>query len=89
MFRLHDAADTPEAVDRLRAMLGQIPSLIGLQAGSNVNDSEAAGDLVLITEHADADGLAAYIEHPVHQALLGWIRPRIASRMVVDSPDLR
>ncbi len=88
MFRLQDPVDAAEAVDRLRAMSGRIPSLLSLRAGRATNSGEGAGDLVLITEHADAAGLADYAAHPVHQELLGWIRPRIADRTVVDTVDL-
>ena len=87
-FRLTDPDDVPEALHRLRAMRGQIPSLVDIRAGGNVNSSDAAYDVVLITEHDDAKGLSEYVEHPVHQELLGWLRPRIASRVVVDSEDL-
>lgn len=85
MFTLHDPADAPEAADRLRAMVGQIPPLLGLTAGTSA--SGGAPHLLLVTRHADADGLRAYAEHPVHQELLGWIRPRIADRVVVDTLD--
>ena len=86
MFTLHDPADAAEAVERLRAMRGRIPSLLSLRAGAA--SGNAAPHLILITEHADAAGLADYAAHPVHQELLGWIRPRIADRTVVDTVDL-
>jgi hypothetical protein len=44
-----------------------------------------AYDLVLRSTHTDESGLAAYIEHPVHQDLLVWLRPRLADRAVVDA----
>jgi predicted protein tyrosine phosphatase len=44
--------------------------------------------VLLLTRHQDAAGLQAYAEHPVHQELLTWIRPRIADRVVVDTADL-
>ena len=69
-------------------MVGQIPSLLGLRAGTNVNPTDAAADVVLITEHADAAGLADYAGDPVHQEFLAWLRPRMAARTVVDSLDL-
>ena len=44
-----------------------------------------AYDLVLRSTHADEAGLLAYVEHPVHQELLVWLRPRLADRAVVDA----
>ena len=87
MFTLHDPADADEAVSRLRAMAGRIPALLGIEAASS--DSSAAPHVLLITRHAHGDGLRAYTEHPVHQELLAWIRPRIAARVALDTTDLR
>jgi hypothetical protein len=42
-------------------------------------------DLVLRSTHADEHGLIGYLEHPVHQELLTWLRPRLAERAVVDA----
>ena len=86
MFTLHDPDDAAEAVSRLRAMVGQIPALLDLQAGTSASGS--APHVLLLTRHQDQAGLRAYAEHPVHQELLAWIRPKIADRAVVDSSDL-
>ncbi len=86
MFTLHDPADAPEAVARLRAMVGRLPALLGLQAGTSADGR--APHVLLLTRHVDTAGLAAYAEDPVHQELLEWIGPRIAARVVVDSVDL-
>jgi hypothetical protein len=85
MFTLTDPADAAEAVDRLRALSGRIESLLSLEAGTAAEGS--APHVLLVTRHADAEGLRDYQEHPVHQDLLGGIRPRIAQRTVVDSLD--
>ena len=86
MFTLSDPADAPEAVQRLRAMGGQIPSLLGIQAGTATGGE--GPHVLLLTHHEDAQGLQDYSGHPVHLQLLEWIRPRIAGRVVVDSVDL-
>ncbi len=86
MFTLHNPADAEEAVARLRAMAGRIPSLLGIEVGTSADGS--APHVLLLTRHADAAGLREYAEHPVHEDLLAWIRPRIAGRTVVDSSDL-
>jgi hypothetical protein len=85
MFTLTDPADAAEAVGRLRALSGRIGTLLSLEAGASADGS--APHVLLVTRHADEEGLREYQEHPVHQDLLGWIRPRIANRTVVDSVD--
>jgi hypothetical protein len=87
IFTLQDAADTPEAAQRLRAMAGRIPALQSIEVGTTVREGEAP-HLLLITTHEDLAGLQAYNDDPVHQELLAWIRPRIASRLALDTDDL-
>jgi hypothetical protein len=67
-------------------MAGRIPSLLGIEAGTSADGS--APHVLLLTRHADPAGLRQYAQHPVHQELLAWIRPRIADRAVVDTLDL-
>lgn len=82
LFELHDGNDAPEAVQRLRAMAGRIPGLVGLHAGTNVADSPF--DVGLVTLHDDADALDTYRTHPVHVEVIEWLRPRIAERAAAD-----
>lgn len=88
MFSFTDPADVAEAIVRLRGLRGKIPSLLSLRCGTNVREGEHALQLVLVTEHESLTGLLAYIEHPVHQELVGWLSPRISQRAVVDTLDL-
>jgi hypothetical protein len=88
MFTLQDAADAPEAAERLRAMAGRIPALHAIEVGLNVHTGEGQPHLLLLTRHEDLEGLRAYNDDPVHQELLSWIRPRIAARCAVDTSDL-
>lgn len=86
MFTLHDPADAQEAAQRLRAMAGRIPALLGIQAATSADGS--APHVLLLTQHVDAAGLAEYVQDPVHRELLDWLRPRIADRAAVDTVDL-
>ena len=85
MFTLHDPADVHGALERLRGMAGRIPALQAIRAGSNTKEGP---HILLLTEHADVEGLQEYAGHPVHVEVLEWLRPRIAARVVVDSADL-
>lgn len=86
MFTLAEPGDAAEAAKRLRAMAGRIPSLLSIEAGTSADGG--APHLLLVTRHDDAKALQDYQDHPVHQELLGWIRPRIVGRTVVDSVDV-
>ena len=81
---LHDPGDRDEAVARLRALEPAIDEIHSLRAGADAVGSADAADVALITTHSDPAGLLAYQQHPVHQELLGWLSPRVASRVVVD-----
>ena len=85
MMKLTDRADTVEAVERLRAMDGRIPDLLSIEMLADDLGRDGAYDLVLRSTHHDVAGLLGYLEHPEHQDLLGWLRPRLAARTVVDA----
>ena len=84
-MKMTDPADTVEAVERLRNMEGQIPDLLTVEVLADDLGRDGAYDLVLRSTHQDAAGLVGYLEHPVHQDLLGWLRPRLAARAVIDA----
>lgn len=84
MIKLKDPNDSAEAVQRLMAMKGRIPSLNAIEAGRHNGIDPRGADVVLITRHDDRDGLAAYAVHPAHQELLVWLKPRLAAGQVVD-----
>ncbi len=89
LFTFNDRSDIPDALERLRDLPSQIPSLISLRCGVNSIDGPNACDVALITEHADVDGLNQYVEHHVHQEVVAWLSSRLAARAVVDSVDFR
>lgn len=85
LMKLQDPADRVEAVERLRAMGGQIPALLSLEVLNDELGRDGAFDIYLRSTHADANGLNQYLEHPVHVELLSWLRPRLSARAVVDA----
>ena len=84
LFNLTDPAGAEEAAEKLRAMAGQIPTLRSIEVGVDDTPSPRSAHLSLITRFDDQAGLAAYAVHPVHVALLEWIRPRIERAIKVD-----
>lgn len=88
MWRFSDRADAAHAADLLRGLTGKVAGLTSLRVGDNVNTSEHAFDLVLVSEHPDADGLRAYQSDPAHQEVAAWISSRVSARAVVDTDEL-
>ena len=70
--------------ERLEALLLAIPEIGYLEVGVNLNESDRAMDLVLITEFETPDDLATYIQHPDHQEAAQFIHSVTADRRVVD-----
>lgn len=69
---------------RLKSLMGRIPGLLSLEVGLDVNRSESARDVVLITEHEDGASLQAYQGHPAHLEAAGYIKGVTRDRVVVD-----
>jgi hypothetical protein len=79
-----DPADAPEAQRRLVELTDRVPAIRSLQVGLDIAASPANSHLCLTTEHEDLQGLAAYQAHPDHEAVVAWLRPRLAGRAVCD-----
>ena len=87
MFKMADPDEIGEAVERIGAMAGRIPTLNSIHVGRDINRGPAAFDVVLVTEHDDEDALKGYATHPVHLELLEWLKPRWTERAVVDTAE--
>ncbi len=85
LMKFEDAANAPQAKQRLEALTDQIPPIKSLAVGLDVARTEVSYDLVLTTTHDDLDGLVAYQSHPVHQEFGAWLRPLLTARAVVDA----
>jgi len=68
----------------LEALVPVIPAIGKLEVGINIIPSDAAFDVALYSEFASQTELQAYMSHPAHQAIVGFIRSVISNRHVVD-----
>jgi hypothetical protein len=84
LMKFTDPDDAPEALRRLEALTGEIPTVLSLEAGVDVLGGEVSWDLALVTTHPDLEGLQAYQVHPAHAEFGAWVRPRLAQRATVD-----
>ncbi|WP_431802910.1 Dabb family protein [Microbacterium sp. bgisy203] len=78
------AAHAADAAARLNALLGVVPSLRAMSAGANTLFPGDNWDLVLVADFDDAEGLAAYAVHPVHEEVAAFIGSVRADRVAVD-----
>ena len=88
MWRFHDPADIPQAVEQLRGLADTAAGIRSLTVGTNSNEGAHAYELVLISEHDSFEDLGAYVADPLHQEVAAWLSSRIAERAVVDTDDL-
>jgi len=84
MWKLRNRADATEIRDRLQALQGRIPGLIGIEVGIDFLASEQSADLVLVAELESREALSLYQAHPEHQAVVPLLKAATVSRVVVD-----
>jgi hypothetical protein len=86
LFKLKDR--TPESVSHtaelLRSMAGNVPTLRGIEVGTNVIESARAHDIALITRFDDLAGMKAYQAHPFHQEILKHMHEVAETAVAVD-----
>lgn len=70
--------------DKLEALNGKIDGLIRLEVGINFLESEANYDVALYSELDSKESLDIYQNHPLHQALLPFVREAVDGRVAVD-----
>lgn len=69
--------------EKLEALRGQIEGLTSIEAGIDVL-GKGNYDVVLNSEVKDLQALDFYQNHPLHQAILPFIREAVESRCAVD-----
>jgi hypothetical protein len=88
MWRLKDTPNKAGNAVRIKQLLeglrGRVPGLLKIEVGIDFSRSEASGDVVLLSEFADADALEGYQRHPLHAAMKPEIGAMTAERRVVD-----
>lgn len=70
--------------EKLMALEGKIPQIRYIEVGLNVNPTDAAYDVVLISHFDNEDDLAIYAKHPEHVKVGDFIGKVREERVVVD-----
>ncbi|WP_222706020.1 Dabb family protein [Homoserinibacter sp. GY 40078] len=77
------AADAAGIRDRLEGLRGLVPAL-RLDVGIDLGATDGNWDVVLDSDFATEEDLAAYQVHPAHVEAAAFIRSVVASRSCVD-----
>lgn len=70
--------------EKLLALKQKIKQIDSMEVGFNLNQTDAAYDVLLISTHKNKDALAEYAAHPDHQEVAGFIGKIVEDRKVVD-----
>ena len=70
--------------ERFEEMANMLDGLRRLEVGINVIPGDDAADVVLSSEFESRAAFGAYVEHPAHKALAGFIKDVRVDRRVID-----
>lgn len=77
------AAQARRIADDLGALRGVVPSILDISVGPDVIGG-GNWDIALVADFADRAGLDAYLTHPDHVAVVGYVRSVVSDRVAVD-----
>lgn len=78
------AANARLIKEKLEDLNGKIEGLVKVEVGINFLDSPANYDVALYSEVVSKEALDFYQNHPLHQAVLPFIREVVSGRIAVD-----
>jgi len=70
--------------EKLQALQGQIPGLLKLEVGFDFIGADTSSHVALYSEMTDRAALEVYQQHPLHQAVAGFIKEACLERRAVD-----
>lgn len=74
------AEQKQEMKRKLDALISRIPRLLKIEAGIGFNGETMS----LYSEFVSKEALEVYQAHPAHQAVLGFVKKLVASRVICD-----
>lgn len=78
------AANARLIKEKLEDLNGKIEGLVKVEVGINFLNSPANYDVALYSEVASKEALDFYQNHPLHQAVLPFVREVVSGRIAVD-----
>jgi hypothetical protein len=84
-FKEENKAENLRTVKEMLEVLPQkIPSLLSMEVGLDMVQSERSFDLVLTSTFKDREGLSVYAVHPAHLEVVSFIKAVTSAAKVVD-----
>ncbi|MDD2384143.1 MAG: Dabb family protein [Sulfurospirillaceae bacterium] len=85
-FKLADNSESNknDIKARFMSMIGKIEGMQNLEVGINFSTEERAFDLALSCDFTDKEGLKFYATHPVHVAIVTYLKSINTVTKVVD-----
>ncbi|MFT5579423.1 MAG: hypothetical protein ACI9WS_002182 [Paraglaciecola psychrophila] len=91
LLRLKDQVDgmsKTENIVKAKALIegmnGKIPGLIMVELGTDFSATDASADIALYAELESREALEVYAQHPVHTAILPFVRSIFEQRHLID-----
>ena len=78
------AAESLKLKEMLENLKAEIPALLTMEVGVNINTRPTAFDLVLKADFENEIGLNAYRVHPAHKEVLEYMKNIVDKTAVVD-----
>lgn len=78
------AAESLKLKEMLENLKAEIPALLTMEVGVNINTRATAFDLVLKADFENEIGLNAYRMHPAHKEVLEYMKNIVDKTAVVD-----
>ena len=73
-----------EAQKEIRALQGQIPGLLQTSVGANLSPRHQGYTHGIVMFFQDKKSLDAYTPHPIHQKILGFLKPLLKQAAELD-----
>lgn len=76
LFKLNDHSpqNVARVVAKLRTLEGEVPTLRGLEVGSDIIGAVRSFDVALVARFDDLAGMEAYQVHPFHVGVLDFMK---------------
>jgi hypothetical protein len=84
LFKLDKNAPLNEIKTKIEQLKDQIPEIININAGIDINFDPDSSDLSVITDVNGTKELKIYANHPKHLEVISFIKPYVLERRVVD-----
>lgn len=84
LFKVNNKSKIEEAKEKILSLKNDIPQIIDIEVGSDINFDKTASDFGLITILKDKKDLEIYASHPKHLEVIKFIKTIATERKAID-----